>query len=278
MRLQIIVPLPTYPECNSEKLAAHIAAAAEHLSANVHALILAPDFPIKPNLVANLLIDLSRAIADAKTQSRVRGAALVAALNEELRSADISFGSAEIACPPVLFGDTAACNARYRDLAIVGLSDNKFILVDTAERVVFGAGRPVLLVPECAPPSTFRRILIAWDGSRVAARAVADARDFLSRAETITIVSVFDEKSMPDEDIGKRLADHLAAHGKAAEVGLIRGGSHPIAHTLQEHAKAIGADLLVMGAFGHSRVRDFVLGGATAGILKNLRLPSLLSH
>ena len=84
--------------------------------------------------------------------------------------------------------------------------------------------------------------MIAWDGSRVAARAVTDARDFLQRAQTVTIASVTDEKALPDDDPGSRLKEYLAPH------------------------------------FGHSRMRDFVMGGATTGILRDLELPVLLSH
>ena len=120
--------------------------------------------------------------------------------------------------------------------------------------------------------------MIAWDGSRVAARAVSDARDFLQRAQSITIVSVTDEKILPHDDPGNKLAEYLIRHDLQATVAQVQGRGHPIAETLQEHARETGADMLVMGAFGHSRIRDFVLGGATNGILKDLRLPVLLSH
>ena len=116
------------------------------------------------------------------------------------------------------------------------------------------------------------------DGSRVAARAVSDAGDFLQRAQTVTIASVTDEKVLPDEDPGSRLAEYLSRHDIEATVARVQSRGRPIAETLQEHAQEIGAGLLVMGGFGHSRMRDFVLGGATGGILKDLRLPVLLSH
>lgn len=278
MRLQIVVPLPTYPEGNSDKLAPHVAAIARHLDAEVHALVLAPDFPRMASPFGNLLIDLPAMVTDAKAKSHARGAALVKALKDAVQPAGLPFGSTEIESNPPLFGETAARYARYHDLVVAGLDAGNPLLGDTAETVMFGAGRPILLVPEQSPAAAFRHVMIAWDGSRVAARAVADARDILQRAEAVTIVSVVDEKELPDDNPGKRLASHLAAHDKKADVSLVKGGDRPIAQTLQEHARTIGADVFVMGAFGHSRVRDFVLGGATAGILKDLRLPALLSH
>ena len=83
---------------------------------------------------------------------------------------------------------------------------------------------------------------------------------------------------MPEEDPGSRLADYLTRHGIQTTVARVQSHGRPIAQALQEHAREIGADMLVMGAFGHSRIRDFVLGGATSGILRQLELPVLLSH
>ncbi len=148
----------------------------------------------------------------------------------------------------------------------------------TAEAVIFGSGKPTLLVPEDIPTSKFGHVMIGWDGSRVAARAVADARDLLQRAQSVTIASVIDEKAFADEDTGRRLAEYLARGGITAAVARVQGGGRPIAETLQQHAQEIGAGILVMGGFAHSRLRDFVLGGATSGVLRNLQLPVLLSH
>jgi len=144
--------------------------------------------------------------------------------------------------------------------------------------MIFGAGRPVLLVPEDRPPSAFGHALIAWDGSRVAARAVADAMGFLSRADKVTIVTVTDEKPMSDGTGQPLLTEYLHHHDIKADFTQIRKEGHPVATALQDHAAAYHADLVVMGAFGHSRLRDFVLGGATSGILNDLRVSVLLSH
>ena len=103
-------------------------------------------------------------------------------------------------------------------------------------------------------------------------------RDFLRLAKTVTIAVVTDEKTLPEENPGLRLVDYLDRHNISSTVALVQTQRRPIGRALQDHALAIGSDMVVMGAFGHSRMRDFVLGGATTGILRELKLPVLLSH
>ncbi len=278
MRFQILLPIHTYSDGNSDKIALHSAAIAQHLSADVHALVLIPDFPRVSSALGNVLIDIPGLIGGAKAKCRVRGAALVLALNAEMKQLGARVRSSEMECFPAMFGDEVASHARYHDLIVVGLGVSDLAPQATAEAAIFGSGRPTLLVPEDSPAAKLQHVMIAWDGSRVAARAVSDARDFLRLAQVVTIASVTDEKALPDEAPGSRLAEYLSHHDIRATVVQIQSHGRPIAQTLQEQAQTIGADMLVMGGFGHSRMRDFVLGGATSGILKQLRLPVLLSH
>lgn len=278
MRLQILVPLHTYPDGNADTIALHAAAIARHLNADVHALVLNADFPRVYSPLGNMLIDVPALIGGVKTKCRERGLAIIQAMETEMGPLGTPLRITEIECFPSAAGDIVTSLARYHDLVLVGIGASDVTPQATAEAAIFGSGRPTLLVPEDAPVATFGHVMIAWDGSRVAARAVSDARDFLQRAQTVTIASVTDEKTLPDEDPGSRLAEYLSRHDTEATVARVQSHGRPIAETLQEHAQKIGADLLVMGGFGHSRMRDFVLGGATSGILKDLRLPVLLSH
>jgi nucleotide-binding universal stress UspA family protein len=148
----------------------------------------------------------------------------------------------------------------------------------TAEAVVFGSGRPAILLPEAVDVSTIDHVAVAWDGSRVAARAAADARPFLEHATRISVITVLDEKPLKEKDAGARLAGELRKHGLKAEAVPVHARDCPIAETLQQTALDNGCQLLVMGGYGHSRIRDFVLGGATEGVLSDLRMPVLLSH
>ena len=124
-------------------------------------------------------------------------------------------------------------------------------------------------------PRAFGHVVIAWDGSRAAARAVADARPFLERASLVSVVTVTDEKQIAEQDGGETLARGLRERGLAVDACPVEAEDRPIAVTLQDHVLRTGADLLVMGGYGHSRIRDFVLGGATRGILDDLRVQRL---
>ena len=276
--LNILAVIQTYPNGNADRFASHVAATARHLTAEVHALVLQPDFPTISSALGNMLIDVPGLIGGAKAQCRARGDAVIQALSAELAALEIPSRITKVECHPGSEGDIVASLARYHDLALLGIKRGDVTQQATAEAVVFGSGRPTLLVPDDAPPATFGRVMIAWDGSRVAARAVADAREFLQRAQAVTIISVTDEKTLPDQDASSRLAKYLARYDVEAEVALVPSRNRPISETLQQHARQIEADLLVMGGFAHSRVRDFVLGGATSGILKDLQLAVLISH
>jgi nucleotide-binding universal stress UspA family protein len=131
------------------------------------------------------------------------------------------------------------------------------------------------------PPSTgsdpVSHIAIAWDGSRVAARALGDALALLPEGGRVTVLTVQDEKPLAGR-IAQTLADSLEKRGIPALIHSVPLGRRKIAEALQEGALESGATLLAMGGFGHSRIRDFVLGGATTGVFADLRLPVLLSH
>lgn len=276
--LNILAVIQTYPDGNAPPFASHVTAIARHLTAEVHALVAQADFPPVFSPLGNTLIDMPGLIAGAKAQCRERGEEVIQALSTQLTSLAIPLRTTQFECLPGAEGDIVASIARYHDLALLGIKRGDVTQQATAEAVIFGSGKPTLLVPEESPPATFRHVMVAWDGSRVAARAVSDAREFLQRAQVVTIASVTNEKALPGQEEASRLAKYLAGCGVVAEVAFVQSLDRPISEALQQHARQIGADLIVMGGFAHSRVRDFVLGGATSGILKNLQLSVLLSH
>ena len=134
-----------------------------------------------------------------------------------------------------------------------------------------------MLLPATFDAGALGSVAIAWDGSRVASRAAADARPFLARAKKVSVLTVVDEKKLVVEDC-ERLAASLRRAGIEAEAVRLTGRNAAVARTLQEGAQERGCGLLTMGGYGHSRVRDFVMGGATEGVLKALSMPVLLSH
>jgi nucleotide-binding universal stress UspA family protein len=147
-----------------------------------------------------------------------------------------------------------------------------------AQAVVFGSGRPTILVPPSARLAPLDHIAVAWDGSRVAARALWDAMALLPSNGRLTVLTICDEKPLSGPDLAKSLALALERHGCKANPLDITLGTRTLAEALQISAIEAGAQMLAMGGFGHSRIRDFILGGATKGVFNDLRLPVLLSH
>lgn len=278
MQLQAFVPLVTYPEPPSDWLAERTTFVAAQLAAKLHVVALNVDIPDVSNALSKLLLDTPQMIRRAEATSRQRGEHLLLTFKEQCRAQGVEVETSAFSAAIPALTDTAASRARYFELSLVGLEGDNATSRMTAEAVVFGSGRPAILLPEKPSGPDFRNVAIAWDGSRVAARAVGDAAQLLQQATKITVLTVTDEKPLGHQDAGERLATVLQKRGLPAEAKPINAEDAPIATTLQEHAIECDAGLLVMGAFGHSRVRDFVLGGATEGTLSDLRLPVLLSH
>jgi alkylation response protein AidB-like acyl-CoA dehydrogenase len=163
--------------------------------------------------------------------------------------------------------DAAAAEARYYDVAVLPWSREEASAQHLIEAVVFGSGRPAILVPSSARPAArLDHIAIAWDASRVAARALGDALPLLAEGGRVTVLTVGDEKPLAGAALASLLASSLEKRGVKAHPIEITLGEKTIAQALQEKALAEGAQMLAMGGFGHSRLRDFVLGGATTGV------------
>lgn len=153
---------------------------------------------------------------------------------------------------------------------------------DIAQQLIFEAGRPILIFPEYPVRKlshSFENIAVAWDASRPAARAIADAMPFLRRAKTVRIFTATDDKPMTSSGQGQELIGHLALNGvKATFDEVKKTDSHSIGTFMEAYIADHQTDLLVMGAYGHSRLREFVLGGATRSILTNPPGWILMSH
>ncbi len=177
--------------------------------------------------------------------------------------------------------DIFARVARRFDLSIVPQPRPESSGTDAmfVEAALFGSGRPVLVVPYIQKDGLkLDRVTVCWDGSRAAARAIADALPLLAKAKTTEVITVTDGAGEVDEIPGVDFAQHLARHGIKIELKRIVRGDLDIADVILSHAADTSTDLIVMGGYGHSRLREFVLGGATRGLLKSMTAPTLMSH
>ncbi len=127
-------------------------------------------------------------------------------------------------------------------------------------------------------PLKLDRVIVCWDGSRAAARAVADSLPFLQKSKQVEIVLVAGKGFKADEAPGADLAKHLARHGLKITLKRITSPEIDVASTILSYAADANADLIVMGGYGHSRLREFILGGTTSGILQAMTVPVLMSH
>ncbi len=174
---------------------------------------------------------------------------------------------------------SVASQGRYADIVIVGQHDPEASQDGDglAEEVTMNSCRPVIAIPFAGEFKTLgRRVLVAWNGSREAARATHDALPFLTRADKVLVLSVDapGQEHIPGADI----STHLARHGVGVEIHNRVQGDVGVGDAILNAANDYGADLLVIGAYGHSRVRELVLGGVTRHLLRHMTVPVLMSH
>ena len=178
-----------------------------------------------------------------------------------------------------------AVHARYIDLTILGQLDpdrgEAEIIDRRPEQVALASGHPVLVVPYAGRfENVGRRVVVGWSATREAARAVNDAMPLLMAADVVNVLTIDAHEAprghgaLPGADISL----HLARHGVKATIEQTVSGDLSVGDTLLSRAADLGADLLVMGAYGHSRLRELLLGGATRTLLRSMTLPVLMSH
>jgi nucleotide-binding universal stress UspA family protein len=177
--------------------------------------------------------------------------------------------------------DAAMLHARYVDLAVVarGKADIPAGMAVSAEELAIDGGRPVLMVPPGSPPTVGRNAVVAWKPTREAVRAVNEALPVLEPGAKVTVL-VVDPQDSPEhgEEPGADIAAHLARHGMQVTVEVAQSGHLDVTGTLLRRAAELGADLVVMGAYGHSRLRERILGGVTRDLLRTAPLPVLIAH
>ncbi len=274
MKQHLFLPLLTYPDMTSEFIIANAVALARHMQATLTVCPVVITIPDVSNALSSLIIDAAKMARDAEALSRSRASALTQRALEQGKDACVEVCVREIKAGEPFVAEALAEASRAYDFVLL---ESAGISRPIVEAVLFLSGRPLILYPAAPFGGRLDHVAIAWDGSRAAARAAHDASPFLERAARVCLLSVTDEKPFKS-DTGDQLAENLRKSGVAAETVRAQAGSGPIGEVLQARAFERRADLLVMGGFGHSRLREFVLGGATEGVLANITLPVLLSH
>lgn len=240
---------------------------------------------IRPNLAyvtdGGAATAVAAVLEGEQKQATERSAAALAVFEAEARTAGIAYDCRSIQDFPAEAASTIGAAARLYDLTVVLQPDNNQESFDNIPpiEVLLQAGGPVLFVPHIFH-GTFnaRRIGICWDGSRVAARAFRDAKPFLSRAESVVIISINETQVAPTEASPQKLLRHLARSGPSATLVELTAERSEVEPFILSLAADENLDMLVMGAYGHSRIREGLLGGVTREMLKTMTVPTLMSH
>ena len=178
---------------------------------------------------------------------------------------------------------TPYSHSRYADLVVVEQpydSPREDIAVRVTEGALFEGSAPVLICPQTAPATVGTKVIVAWDRSVEALHAIRGAMPFLKAAEKVelTLVDPMPAEAGGEEDPGADMALTLSRHGVNVEVAQIPSVGHTVGEVLRHRVTDIGADLLVMGAYGHSRLRESLIGGPTRAMLEAAPVPVLMAH
>jgi nucleotide-binding universal stress UspA family protein len=238
-----------------------------------------PDEPLayEPTVVAGVWAELlgrARQEAEAerkKVEARIKqGSRKVELRNAEALSRDL--------------GRVAAVHARYADVTVMtrpGDGPGAELREEIIEGVLFHSGRPALIAPPGWKGSGIgKRVVVAWDASREATRALSEADDILEFAEAVTVLTVDAKPKMfgHGDQPGANIAGHLSRRGLPAEVRNVDSVGRSASLAILEEAQSLGADLIVMGGYAHSRLRELVFGGATRDLLRSATIPLLMAH
>lgn len=276
----VLIHLDSYPSPTPSVEIDDAIAFAAAVGAKLTALALGVRIPLQSNRVADYLIGLSKMVAEQEAESDAACHRMLAAFTERAKAAkvfaDAIFKTADLYAVDAI----VAHEARTRDLCLVPLGPRYSGQHEVAQAVIFASGRPALIFTGRKKhfAQGLKKVIIAWDGSAGAARAVAEALPLLAAAAQVRVLLVLGEKPSVQAGMAADLIRHLAAHGIEAAIDEVAARGRKISAVLDAYLRDGSADLLVMGAYGHSRLREFILGGATEHMISAGKVPTFLAH
>jgi nucleotide-binding universal stress UspA family protein len=263
-------PLPAEVVRYAISLAAHERA---HLSVAIAAPRLTAPSPIPVAAIHGLVTGANR-----ERDKHAKDAAAQFARDAEMAGVTIDVETWHEAFPAAR--QKLLRHARAADIVVLPRAGDLLSLDrDIVEEMLFNSGRPTVIVPPgWDKPFACRRLMVAWDGGARAARAVGDAMRFIEQAASVEIVCVSARTENAKDLEGAEIARHLARHAKAVTLTELTAKESDVGHTLRSHALAQGTDLVIMGGYAHSRLKQLLLGGVTTSLLGGAELPVLVSY
>lgn len=208
---------------------------------------------------------------------------MAAAAKQQMEQSGLRWGVTEAVCQLADISRFVAAHARFADLVIVPRpygDDRGIELEPVVEGALFEGQSPVIVLPEQGTNLKIpTKVAIGWNESAEALRAVRSALPFLVSAESVHIVVIDPPKHGPNRsDPGGQLSQFLARHGVKVEIDVLAKTMPRVSDVLRRHVQDISADMVVMGAYGHSRFREAILGGATRNTLETCEVPVFMAH
>ena len=275
----ILLALTTYPNPSPASAIDDAVAIAGTFGARITAAAYEAKFKVPGSVIADSLINIPALAATEASKSAANVATLFEAFHKSAENAGLEHETFSEKCFQAEIPGRLAEYARLKDLTILPVPAGDGLDDWYAESIIFGSGRPTLLLPrEWKKKLPFETVVVAWDFSRPSARAVADALPFLKKAKKVHVLTVSNDKNFEMKQSASELSKNLARHDVDTVLDVVDRGGRDIGTVITSHARSCDADLLVMGAYGHSRLRQMVLGGATKSILSTPELPVLMSR
>lgn len=275
MTFSFFMPLMTHPDAASEDTLRRALDLAATLGGTVTAQVNEVDIEDVANVLSDALIDVSGMIAEAEARSKANCEALLGTVDRVADMLRLPLVQRRLRGHPAQLADASAAVARTFDYSLV--VDQEVSYPGLAEAMLFGSGGPAILFPSADVASHLELVAVAWDGGRAAGRALRDAVPILARAKKTVIITASDDKAINQGSIDA-VRGYLDLKGIQTNHLDVKRGTLDVGNGLQKAALEAGAGLLVMGAYGHSRMREFVLGGATRAVVARRDLPVLMSH
>lgn len=277
----ILLHLDSYPEPTPAEATDQAVGFAKVAEGRISAVAVQVRIRPPKNALANALVGIEAMAREEQAKSARCCNEIAAHFETRANQRGVFNGVLTPQAELAFVGDCVAAHAKTRDICIVPIATDHDGQRAVAEAVIFASGRPVILFrPGIAnlPQEKLGTVVLAWDNSRTAARALADALPILKHAATVRVLTVINEKPAASEGIGADVVRHLTLHGVNARIDEVDSGGKSIGAALDAYLERAPCDLLVMGAYGKSRVREFILGGATAHVLAKMKAPLFLVH
>lgn len=277
----ILLALTTYPEATPVSAVDEAVAFAAAVGARISAIACAVKIQAPGNVLAGAVLDVAALVAAEAKKSATNAKTLLTAFQDAAEKRGVFQDRILERCLTSEAPGVLVEYARLRDLTIVPVPVGDYFDQWYAEAIIFGSGHPTLVLPHTrkrAGAFTLDVVAVAWDFSRPAARAVADALPLLEKAKKVHVLTAANEKVIESRRPTAEFAKYLGRHDVDVVLDTVDAADRRIGDILESYVTSCNADMLVMGAYGHSRIREFILGGATKSMLSRPPLPIFLSH